>query len=290
MKIIFDHQIFSLQKYGGISRYFMELAKQIIKKNIQLNILSPVYINNYITRNLNKENIRGFKLPHLKKASFIYGFINQALSSFLINNYNPNLVHETYYSHYSIAPSSSKIIITVHDMIHELYPNNFDFWYMTKSKKLSSIKRADHIICVSENTRKDLINIYNIDIKKTSVIYHGYKLNSLSTETRRHLTPYILFVGNRGGYKNFKLLLKAYASKEFFFKNFSIVIFGGGTLSTVEKNEIFKLSKGKWKVYHFEGDDTVLADLYRYAELFVYPSLYEGFGMCPLEAMSLDVQ
>jgi glycosyltransferase involved in cell wall biosynthesis len=99
--------------------------------------------------------------------------------------------------------------------------------------------------------------------------------------------PYLLYVGHRGGYKNFEGFLRAYASSLWLSDNFNVVCFGGGIFSRDEVALIKSLRLSMNHVIQVNGGDNKLASVYRDAALFVYPSLYEGFGIPPLEAMSL---
>jgi len=100
--------------------------------------------------------------------------------------------------------------------------------------------------------------------------------------------PFILFVGARGGYKNFDRLLQAYAGRSILHESYDLVAFGGGDFSGNERALVRSLGLNENQVRQLGGDDAVLSVLYQQASLFVYPSLYEGFGIPPLEAMSLD--
>jgi glycosyltransferase involved in cell wall biosynthesis len=95
-------------------------------------------------------------------------------------------------------------------------------------------------------------------------------------------------VGGRAGYKNFEGLLKAYGARPDLQKNYDLIVFGGGTLTTQESELIKLLGIPVEKIRHVTGDDAVLGELYQHAAVFVYPSFYEGFGIPPLEAMSFD--
>ncbi len=156
-------------------------------------------------------------------------------------------------------------------------------------RKKYSISRADHIICISEQTKKDLLKFYDVEEKKISVVHLGFSLtNSTKSYTNIINRPYLLYVGKRDGYKNFRDFLKAYSSLTHIKKDYDLVAFGGGRFSKDEELLIKKLNLQKKTIHQIEGDDSILANLYKYASLFVYPSLYEGFGIPPLEAMSFD--
>ena len=294
MHIVYDYQIFSIQKHGGISRYYYEIASRLTNINQhEVNIYAGLFINNYL-RNSSKELLKGWHLPYKinPKTTKILDVINTGIYQVLLNSNPPDIIHETYYSRRTIAPNKSKIVMTVYDMIHEkfakLMPELRKDLYKIKTEAL---KRADHIICISENTKKDLFDLIDIDPKKVSTIYLGYSLQANVNIERRAkiIHPYILYVGDRTQeYKNFKRLLYAYASSAKIRQNFSIVCFGSKPFSKKEIKIMNQLGIEESKVMHIVGEDDILANLYTHASAFIYPSLYEGFGIPPLEAMSFD--
>ena len=178
MNIAYDYQTFTVQKYGGISRYFYQLTKHISKTENAAEIFSPLHINNYIN-NLPKELVNGRfvdanYIDRIPKKSRIIGSINRSLSKRKIDLFNPDIVHETFYSKHKTYKKSKCTVITVYDMIHEL----FDYYLPPHRKgwdeKKDAINRADHIICISEHTRKDLIELFDIEKEKTSVVHLAY--------------------------------------------------------------------------------------------------------------------
>lgn len=281
MKILFDYQIFSMQKYGGISRYFVEILKSG-------NILLPILIseNHYLKQtsrkfirvNANNTFIRG-----------IFGKLNAIFSIIIAPMLNFDIYHPTYYNPFLLKLLQNKpLVITVHDMIHEKFPEYFNDDLNTKSRKLKMVNKACKIIAVSENTKKDIITYYGIPADKIKVIYHGDSLVpifpdfSLQEKIRK---KYVLFTGQRGGYKNFHNLV--FALKDFLIndRNLALVCAGGGEFNSEEVNFIKK--NGLFdKIYQFSCSDNQLKALYQKAEFFIYPSLYEGFGIPLLEAMS----
>lgn len=289
MKVVYDHQIFGWQEYGGISRYLYELALEINKlPDTQASVVSATYINQYLAQDPNKLTIVGFLAPKIPKFGRILRILNSWISWPLLRYLKPDIVHETYYSSSSIAPKSSKVIITVHDMIHELFEGNFSRFDKTSTAKKAAIERADHVICVSENTRNDLIRLFGIDPKKISVIYHGFSLDKASMQALPIIfdAPYILYVGSRFGYKNFECLLEAFAIVKAHNPDLRLVCFGGGAFTRDEFMSANSLGLLSNDLIHMAGADATLANLYTFAQVFVYPSLYEGFGIPPLEAMS----
>ena len=293
MKVAYDHQIFGWQQYGGISRYFYELARNIAAcKLAEVTVVSPVFVNSYLQDASDGLRVIGRQVPAIRRTGRIFRAANQLLAPTLMRNLCPDIVHETYYSRNRCAPAKSRVVLTVFDMIHELYPASFPAWDTTSQEKVLAVKRANHIICISEQTRNDLIEILNVNPDNTSVVHLGFTLTQgdmgKASEPPAGSRPYILYVGSRGGYKNFEGFIRAFASNSRLRNSFDVVAFGGGGFSASELSSFSALGLLSGRVRQVAGDDAQLADLYRCAELFVYPSMYEGFGIPPLEAMSFD--
>lgn len=292
MKVAFDYQIFSSQRFGGISRYFFELANHLAalqQEQVSCLINSPVYKNHYLQYSNKELKIIGASVPAIPGTGRIYREINRFISKLAFLRWRPDIVHETYYSPKSVAPSGTKVVLTVYDMIHELYPECFSARDRTTEYKKKAVKRAHHVICISENTQKDLIRLFGVAPEKTTVVHLGFALTqcgqaALPLQKR----PFILYVGSRHGYKNFERLVAAYASSPELRDNYDLIAFGGGAFKPQEFEMIRRLHVPLTQVREMSGDDGVLAALYSQAAMFVYPSLYEGFGIPPLEAMSFD--
>lgn len=292
MKIAYDYQIFSSQRYGGISRYFFELANRLAcydDGKIECLINSPVYVNKYLRCSGNNLKVNGIPLPAIPRTGRFRNLINRLFSPLAYKRSLPDIVHETYYSPKSVSPPGCPNVLTVYDMIHELYPEHFSPGDKTKEYKKIALERADHIICISDNTRNDLIRFLAVPQDKISVVHLGFTLaHNNVAKLSRQTRPFLLYVGSRGGYKNFEGLLSAYASRSELRDNFDLVAFGGGPLKPLELEVIKRLHVPFEQIHYIAGDDSVLSSLYQQAAVFVYPSLYEGFGIPPLEAMSLD--
>ena len=293
MRIAIDHQIFTIQEYGGVSRYFCSLARQLAGiEGVEVSIIAPFYINAYL-KNLPRGVVSGIKIPRIPKTGELFQLGGLWLAHRTIGRLAPQIVHETYYTKNHAAPKNVRTVLTVYDMIHERFRSMFPPLDRTSELKRAAVLHADHVICISENTRHDLLDLLPISSDKVSVVYLGFDqfvLNSKYSNTKSLIkeTPYLLYVGERGGYKNFKGLLQTYSSSNWLRQNFCVICFGGGPLNRDEHALINRLKISPNAIQHVTGGDDVLAGLYASASIFVYPSLYEGFGIPPLEAMSLS--
>lgn len=292
MKIIYDHQIFGMQRYGGISRYIYELALQMATTYTQnVSIIAPLYINQYLKQAPKELNVLGVPIKCIPKTNRIVRTVNSSCAWSAIRHFYPDIVHETYYSSRRIAPKSAKVVLTVYDMIHERFSDQFLRADPTSNNKALAVKRADHVICISEQTRQDLIELFNVDPIKVSVVHLGFTLtcqDESMLESYISSRPFLLYVGSRGGYKNFNTLLQAYATSTILRNDFDLICFGGGKFTNPEKSLLQQLNLSTKNVIQVSGDDSLLAMYYKLASAFIYPSLYEGFGIPPLEAMSFD--
>ncbi len=284
MKIFFDGGIFSQQKIGGISRIGFELMKALSKnKGIEQIFYRGFHIDNYPFKKEWFSKYYGVRRPNFLK-SRIFNLLDAiGMESAYGLNATPDLIfHSLYYR----VPKKPKGLVIVHcyDMIQELFGSNLK----TIQFKKKSFDAADLIISISESTKKDLCKLYPIDPKKVIVAYPGVSEvffgNFIKTSPQR---PYLLYVGGRSfAYKNFDILLNTFIDKKYFLQ-FDLVVFGGEKeLTSVQKEIIRKYNGGTWLRQEF-GNDEKLADIYAKAAVFIYPSLYEGFGIPPLEAMAV---
>lgn len=290
MRVFYDYQIFLNQKYGGVSRYFVELVRHLSAHNeLEINIVAPLHINRYLN-SLKSDVVTGRLVSNFPKAAekalVLY---NRLASQYWLKKYEPDIVHETYFTTYPLAVNEKQIsVVTVYDMVHELFPQYFKKRDRTSLRKRQAVERAAHIICISDRTRKDLLDITGISNDKVSVVHLGFDSSLPAIDHSNTLVDenYILYVGERGRYKNFLRLLNAYSRSPTLYKNFKLVCFGGGKFNSIEDRQRAALGLSDERLQWVGGDDAVLSQLYNDATVFVYPSLYEGFGLPPLEAMS----
>ena len=290
MRVAFDHQIFVMQPYGGISRYITKIAQSILDTEHQVGVFAPLHINNHLS-SLSKKIVYGKHVNRFppKTVRFFLAY-NQFLLSSKIVKWKPDVVHETYYTRFGSAPKFCPTVITVYDMIHELFSDEMPLTDSTSALKRIAVDRADAVICISENTKQDLIRLFGTPANKISVVHLGFdqfsSQESLDLISDISESPFLLYVGQRAGYKNFIGLLKAVAASKKLMADFKVIAFGGSRFSSSEKKLIHSLGFAEDQVRHQVGDDNVLGQLYASAKAFVYPSIYEGFGIPPLEAMA----
>jgi glycosyltransferase involved in cell wall biosynthesis len=254
----------------------VELANNLSSLVAKCVVLIPQNSNEQVVNIHKLVNLNNFK----KDLSLIAKKSNSANS----------IYHATYYDKKNLRLAKSlgfKTVITVFDMISEIYPERPPRFRYVPNLKKKSILSADGIICISESTKKDLVRIYGLDSKKIQVVHLASSFQLASPdELGNQRKNSILYVGKRGGYKNFSVLLKAFSESKLLRNDFSLIAFGGGNFKDDEKTLISEFGLNN-KVIHLNGDDKVLRDLYLSSRVLVYPSLYEGFGLPLLEAMAL---
>lgn len=279
MKILYDHQIFSMQRVGGISKYFMELTLNMppeISRNISVKMSDNVYLSAY-------KPVVSF--PNFRGVHRIYNMLNEPVSLYHLNK-KYDVFHPTYYDPYFLQHKHPRYVITVHDMIHEKFPHLFPLRDKTAEQKRKSILNADRIIAISENTKNDLLEIYDIDNpEKIRVVHHGMAVNRTIDPVANLPQNYILFVGERVGYKNFKNFCIAFSKVVRNYEDVQLVC-TGRDFTSKEMESLKKLGI-RDKVQRYFVSDSQLRYLYKNALCFAYPSLYEGFGLPILEAFMM---
>lgn len=282
MKIIFDNIIFSLQPSGGISVVWFELLKRILNDNEIESLFIDELNKNIFRKDLsisekNKINDLSLKLPlNIKR------YLNPKLAQY------KGIFHSSYYR--ISNDSSIANVTTVHDFTYEYFRKGFAR-YVHHSQKGHAIRNSKKIICVSYNTKKDLITFFpKIKEEDINVIYNGVdnEYHPLVIKDETYLKQlisfssgeYILYVGDRSSqYKNFILAVKACnISKQ------PLVMVGGGQL-TFSEIQFLNGTLGINKYKHLHGiNNSRLNFIYNHAFCLLYPTLYEGFGIPLLEA------
>jgi glycosyltransferase involved in cell wall biosynthesis len=264
-----------------VSRYFAELHRGLVQLGVDSQVLAGPYFSEHLGRD---QTTVGFRLPGwaLQRGSRrVLRPLGRVLERANSGDGDvPTILHRTYYDPRK-TPKGLIRVETVHDMIHEDRPGDFPSADRTRAWKRDAILSADLIVCVSEYTAERLLAHYDVDPLRIAVVHHGVG-TVLTGAPVPHARPYLLYVGHRAGYKNFGRLLGAFAEVAAA-TDIDLVAFGPGP-GADEVQRISQLGLND-RVLFVSGDDRRLEAYYRSAQLFVYPSVVEGFGLPPLEAM-----
>ena len=279
MRILYDGSL-NPNPQSGIERYFSMIVSNL-----------PVGVEvSCSTRSSKEQLIIGSKpvgappLPHFRPHR-----ISGLLDTILWSRRDFDLVHWMHYGPSQMGRQLSRkgipYIITVHDLIHEIQGGQSGL--LDRSARQESYNRASAILCVSNHTKEDLLKQYNVDPSKIYVVYHGSDLKRPKEICRELLDApsYFLHVGARAGYKNFKSLLPVLCKVRNIYPEIQLRI-TGPALDEREQLDIKKHGLTNLIIEEGRVDDPRLTDLYANSVALLHPSLYEGFGIPMLEAMS----
>lgn len=272
--VTYDNIVFSLQKAGGISVVWYELLSRIKKNDDFCCRFIDYHGDNMFRDGLDLGDAtdyrKGNMLPILR-----YLPVRQ-------RGKTPFIFHSSYYR---ICKNPCAInITTVHDFTYEYYRSGLARQLHSR-QKFQAIRHSEAIVCVSENTKKDLLKLLpEIDERKIHVIYNAvsedyYVDECLDTKNLPFNSgSYVVFIGSRAGYKNFDFLVRSIAKT-----NVNLVTVGT-PLSNDEENLVSKYIPAKRFKYMGYLSNQELNIIYNHALALAYPSSYEGFGIPVLEA------
>lgn len=306
MRILYDYQAFEMQTFGGISKCFCKLITNLpntchvqigIKESNNIHLHESKLIkdlayckidsSNFITKKSFKGKIRLYNLFNSILPFYPTSYnINKHYSIKLLQARNYDIFHPTFFDDYFIKYLNQKpFVLTIHDMMPELFPQYYRKNDPQIIKKKYLAKRATAIVAVSEQTKKDIIKFLNVPEKKVTVIYHGgpeiYHPNNANSSPIID-APFFLYVGQRNASKNFLQLVKDFSTFSKMNSKFKLIC--TGKCFTSEEIDYINKYNIKDKVIHITVNDKELRILYAQATALIYPSLYEGFGMPILEA------
>lgn len=284
-KILYDNQMFTFQRFGGVTRYFADLMYNLPAGEFTFDIPMRYCENHYLTETYGQKYDKISFPDNYRIRRRIYQLANKHISWKAIKFNDYDIFHPTYFNPYflkSIKRRQKPFVLTIHDMTFERYPQDVLIYDRTIPHKKRLIAEADHIIAVSENTKRDIVELLGTDPSRISVVHHGYR--DIVRAAPQILDRYVLYVGERKGYKNFFPWLSAI--RPIFNLDPNLKVVCTGSMFTTSELKLFK----KWNIadrlVHISANDAQMASLYKYALCFVFPSHYEGFGIPILEAFA----
>jgi glycosyltransferase involved in cell wall biosynthesis len=293
MRIFYDHQAFSLQSHGGITQVFSQIIRYL---NAQPDISTDILLGFSSTR----ADFRALAAPRGRVFHPGTGLFRRTILNYAVNDAISTAVaplwgqYDIYHSSlYRFLPSirARRRVATHHDCVQEVFPDLFTDSGRIIHFKRRMFRRADLIICVSAASQHDLLRFYDVAPEKTVVVHNGVSCMERQPHGEAELRAevqgeFLLYTGARHRYKNFDGLLRAYGASGLK-EAYSLLVLGGGPATAAEQNMIAKLRLGARVRFVPYASAALLAEAYAKARLLVYPSLYEGFGMPPLEAASV---
>ena len=307
IKILYDNVGFSWLRYGGVSRYFAETIKRLPNEFVwkfgmvnteNIYMQQPPYnvppyrhdVHRFIRETLKGRSFRGVSyvyrmLAHLMPNRFPSGelanerALNQAFRECDFDVFHFTGAHPAR-DYWHRVLGKRPIVATVFDLIPEIVYGN---------KRISRFRRkllkeSTHLIAISNNTKVDMMRLYGVPEEKITVIPLGFLKQEKEAPVDPPIrTPYVLYVGRRDGYKNFNFFVEAIAPV---LKETDLMLFcTGGRFDPAEVALLERLGIADKVQQRLVKDDQMTA-LFRGAVTFVYPSIYEGFGLPILDAFS----
>jgi len=238
--------------------------------------------------------------PNYKNKSIPYSFWwTQTRFGYEINFTLPDVCWMPIQQVPFLSDKRTKLVVTIHDLAFKYFPKHFTFWDRRKLDFFTetAVKRADRIIAVSKSTKKDILKFYpKVDPKKIKVIYHGVERDFFSKKqspghTKKVLgkhkikKDFLLYVGALQPRKNLEVLVDAFEKLREKGRGFQLVLAGEPAWKSEKILERIKNSEFKKDIILTgKVDFKDLPVLYQKAKIFIFPSLYEGFGIPVLEA------
>lgn len=293
MQLIIDGNIFGKATHSGIAKIFNNILPIICSYDQKLKVMivfcEPPRIAFPKHPNISYFHLEFFSLL-FRPRRFWRPFYTNIQWKFFSSKVKSN-ENTIWFSTYFTRPQSNwqgKEIVFVHDFIYELFPDLLPESTRIIKQKREAILHADLIFSNSFNTKQDLLKFYPMPENKIVIapLSHDNLFGKRNLQEIKNIRTekFLLFVGRRHYYKNFWVLLDAYANWE---KAGKVKLFVVGPSWTHEEKSQIKGKGIEKNIFLFSNvDDDTLCDYYNQAEAFIFTSIYEGFGIPLLEAMA----
>jgi glycosyltransferase involved in cell wall biosynthesis len=284
MRLLYDGRVFQFQKAGGINRYFAEIISGLPVD------WEPVVagVSDFGSNVPSHPRLSMPVEPSFRPSRISRRVREQWWRPRLIESVE--LLHPTYYdlsAGFDLAAFRCPVVTTVYDMIYARFPDQISGSERIIAAQRAAISRADRIVCISKATENDLLELIPEASGKTQVVHLGSSF-PVSHDPQADTIfdqPTFLFVGGRGGYKNFFFLLRAFAKACQSLPTLKLHV-AGSALTDEERWQLHFLGITDRVTEFVYPDEATLRKLYRSCVALLYPSRHEGFGIPPLEAMA----
>lgn len=284
---------------SGISDYIISVVRIMLREH-QVHLL--IYHSDISLFPLRDKNLKFISVPDYLKKPLISMFWHLYILPFKYNYKQFDLVFLPAGNRRLFARYPANTVVTFHDLSQFYIPEKYDKLRMAYIKYIIPhyIKKAPHIYAISENTKNDMLRYYHMDPHQIKVNYNGYDPSKLQTkiseiELRSRLgisQKYLLYIARlEHPGKNHVNLIKAFELLPDNIRQEYVLVLAGSPWSGHEVIYDYANKSSCKDRICFSGfvPNEILASLYKYASLYVFPSLYEGFGIPLLEAMASGI-
>lgn len=302
MKILYDYQAFDIQRSGGVSNVFSLLVDEVKKREeVSIGITSTTNLymlaQGYPTEEdtLNRLINAGKIDAGTDLSDIDWKKVNKIYSRNAIRRGDYDVFHPTHYDPYFLEFMPDKpYVVTVHDLAFERLRNYIQFnermCLADFDKRRDIMASASKVIAISEETKKDIVDIYKVPENKIEVVYNAYReLPENYAYNNPFIFPYILYVGTRQGPLNYKCFIPFFNQIVPFMKehkDFKLIC--TGQKFTKFELDMFRQYGLEDRVENHYLNEDGINNLYHHAFCFVFPSEFEGFGLPILEAYKND--
>ena len=287
LRVLFDDEIFSTQFEGGVSRYFTHLVEDLPAAGVTPLLPFGLTCNRHLA---GSPAFAGRRLPRFAGSRSLIRAVNRRRSLAALDRGGYEVWHTTWYDGRAVphlrAHPGKRLVTTVYDMTPEVMPAAIPSGVGDPhAGKQAMVEAADRVVAISAATKADLVRLTQTPAERIEVIHlgvgEGLRWRPEWPAPAGLPEKFLLFVGKRAGYKNFLGVAPALASVLAARPDLHLVCIGGGPLGSVETAPFGDAAA---RVHQLQADDATLAWCYAHAAAFVFPSLYEGFGLPILEA------